>query len=404
MGLIMKLSRLSLTLLLIPCLPVLSHAAELNLTSSTQYLWFQDFVADKQQNDVAQYLRLNVTKLDKAGKADFFAYGRATQMITSDDGLKGRLYYAYFSYRDAFNDHLDLRAGRTYVNSAATSGTIDGLFLQAKNLGPLGVTAYGGREVVFLHKEEVGSGNAMSGGSVSLDVPKSTHVEFSYGNKFRDGRMSRENVGLDYSTTPVEMFNTYGRLKYDTVSDRFNELLFGAKLVPLTDLMLRVEYLETRPTFDNNSIYRIFEVDKYREISAAIEYQFTPDYRLNLKYAKEYFGEDADANVYDIGLTARPIKDLTFNGSYEKRDGFSGRLSGFRLNAGYDIAKAKIQAGIDYDDFTREDSRSDTATKYWTGVGYQFNKLIGLTARVEWDVNYRDSDSWQGFTAVNINY
>jgi len=404
MGLILKLFSLSLALLVIACLPVRAHAVEVSLTSSTQYLWYQDFVADKNQNDIAQYLRLNVTRLDKEGKANIFMYGRASQQVTSDEGLRGRLYYLYFSYQDALNNHLDLRAGRTFVNSASVTGTIDGAYLEAKNLGPLGITGFGGREVLFQDKQEVGGGNAMSGTSVYLNLPLSTHIEVSYGNKYRNSDLARENVGLDYTTTPFEMFNTYGRVKYDTIAEKYNELLFGAKLVPFKDFVLKAEYLQTRPTFDNNSIYTIFNVDRYKEINAVIEYEITSAYRLNLKYAREYFGEDADANVYDIGLFARPVKDLTINASYEKRDGFSGQLSGFRVNAGYDINQAKIQAGIDYDDFTRQDSRGDTAKKYWAGAGYQFNKLIGLTARVEIDDNYRDSDSWQGFAAVNINY
>jgi len=404
MGLIMKLLSLSLALLVLACLPARSHAVEVSLTSSTQYLWYQDFVADKNQNDIAQYLRLNVTRLDKEGKANIFMYGRASQQVTSDEGLRGRLYYLYFSYQDALNNHLDLRAGRTFVNSASVTGTIDGGYLELKNLGPLGITGFGGREVLFQDKQEVGGGNAMSGTSVYLNLPKNTHIEVSYGNKYRNSDLARENIGLDYSTTPFEMFNTYGRVKYDTINDKYNELLFGLKLVPVKDLVLKAEYLQTRPTFDNNSIYTIFQVDRYKEINAVIEYEITSAYRLNLKYAKEYFGEEADANVYDIGILARPVKDLTINASYEKRNGFSGELSGFRVNAGYDINQARIQAGIDYDDFTRQDSRGDTAKKYWAGAGYQFNKLVGLTARVEMDDNYRDSDSWQGFAAVNINY
>jgi hypothetical protein len=108
--------------------------------------------------------------------------------------------------------------------------------------------------------------------------------------------------------------------------------------------------------------------------------------------------------VYDVGCLARPLRELTLAGSYQKRDGFSGELSGFRLNAAYDLKNTRIQAGIDYDDFTREDSRGDIATRYWTGASYQFNQLIAVTARMEWDVNYRDSASWQGFTAVTVTY
>jgi len=404
MGLIMRLIRLSVILLVIACVPVFSHATEVNITSSSQYLWYQDSFNNKDQNDIAEYLRLNVTKLDKEGKASFYAYGRVTKQVTSSEDLQGRMYYFYVDYRDALKDHLDIRAGRTYVNATAVSGTVDGLFLNLKNLGPVGFTAFGGREVIFQDKQEVGGGNAMVGGSIYLDTVKNTHIEVSYGNKYRESKFARENVGLDYSTTPLDMANLYGRVRYDTISSEFNELLFGAKLAPVKDLILRIEYYQSRPTFDNNSIYRIFAVNNYKEISAAAEYQLTNDYRINFKYAKEFFGDDANADVYDIGLFARPIKDLTFNASYEKRNGYTGQLSGFRINTGYDLYKAKIQAGIDYDDFTRVDSRGDTAKKYWTGGSYQFNKMVGVTLRIEYDVNYRDSNCYQGFGAVNINY
>jgi hypothetical protein len=404
MRLIIRLMRLAVILMTLVCMPVFSHATEVKMTSSTQYSWYQDFVADKNQNDISEYVRLNLTKLDKEGKASFYAYARVTKQVTSSEDMQGRFYYFYVDYRDAFKDHLDVRAGRTYVNAAAVSGTVDGLFLNVKNLGPVGFTAFGGREVIFQNKQEIGGGNAMTGGSIYLDTVKNTHVEVSYGNKYRDSNFARENVGLDFTTTPCDMANVYGRVKYDTIATEFNELLFGAKLAPLKDLILRIEFLQSRPTFDNNSIYRIFAVDNYKELSAAAEYQLTNEYRINFKYAKEFFGENADADVFDIGLIARPIKDLTVNASYEKRIGYTGQLSGFRLNAGYDIEKAKIQAGIDYDDFTRDESRGGTAKKYWTAASYQFSKMVGATARIEYDVNYINNNSYQGFAAVNINY
>ena len=69
--------------------------------------------------------------------------------------------------------------------------------------------------------------------SVYFDTVKNTHVEVSYGKKYSDSDVARENVGLDFSTTPHEIVNFYGRLKYDTKAERYNELLFGAKLAPL---------------------------------------------------------------------------------------------------------------------------------------------------------------------------
>ena len=66
-------------------------------------------------------------------------------------------------------------------------------------------------------------------------------------------------------------------------------MLFGAKVAPLNDLILRGEYYQSYPTFDTASIYSIFAVEQYKEMSISAEYQLTKNYRLSVKYAKEKF-------------------------------------------------------------------------------------------------------------------
>lgn len=404
----MRVMKFLAILMALACVPLLSHAAEVKLTSSTQYLWYQDLLAadkEKSQEDVAEYLRVNVTKLDKEGKINIYGYGRATKQVSTSQDLQGRLYYFYVDYRDAFKEHLDLRAGRTYVNAAAVSGTIDGLHVDLKNLGPMGITVFGGRHVIFEDKRDTGTrGDALTGMSVYLDTIKNTHIEVSYGRKYSDTDVARENIGLDFSTTPIGKANFYGRLKYDIVAETNNEILFGAKVAPLNDLVLRAEYYQSYPTFDIASIYSIFAVDKYKEKSISAEYQLTANYRVSVKYAREDFGDDADADSYEIGFLARPVKDLTLNMIYEKRNGYAGELSGIRLYGEYKISNAAIMAGIDYDDFRRELSREGTAKKYWAGVNYEFNKMISAIVRVENNVNFLYDHSYQGYAAININY
>ena len=135
----MRFIRLLVILLALACVPLLSHAAEVKMTSSTQYLWYQDFIADKGQDEFAQYLRLNVTNLDKEGKINFYSYGRITKQVSSGEDVLGRFYYGYLDYRDVVKDHLDLKAGRTYVNAAAVSGTMDGALCEFEELGTRGV-------------------------------------------------------------------------------------------------------------------------------------------------------------------------------------------------------------------------------------------------------------------------
>lgn len=405
----MRFTRLLVILLALACVPRFALAAEVQATSSTQYQWYQNFLINKDQDNLSQYLRLNVTKLDKAGKMNLYSYGRVTHQLsglegTQEDRTQGRLYYAYLDYQDAVKDHLDLRAGRTFVNSAALSGSMDGAYFNLKNLGPLGFTAFGGREVIFQDQKEIGGGNYLTGGSVYLDTVKNTHLEVSYGKQYKNSGMVRENFGLDISTTPLDILSFYGRAKYNNIASEVNELLFGAKLAPLSGLVLRAEYYQGLPTFDSTSIYTIFAVSKFKESSFAAEYQLTDNYRFNAKYARQEFGGDANADVYDVGLLAQPVKDLTFNASYQKRVGFAGELSGLRLRGEYKIDKAAIQAGIDYDDFKREAARDGVAKKYWAGVNYTFNKTISAAARLEDNVNYYYDRSYQGRVAINLNF
>lgn len=404
----MRIMKFWVVLMVLACMPLLSHAANVKVTSSTQYLWYQDLLnADKEKSmqDAAQYLRVNVTNVDKEGKLNVYAYGRAQKQLSTSEDPQGRLYYFYVDYRDAFKDHLDVRAGRTYVNAAAISGTIDGVHLDVKNLGPVGVTLFGGRNVIFEEKRETGTrGDAITGMSVYLDTIKSTHIEVSYGRKYADTDVARENIGLDFSTSPMAKTNFYGRVKYDIPSETYNEVLFGAKISPLKDLVLRGEYYQSYPTFDIASIYSIFAVDQYKEKSISAEYQISGNYRVSAKYAREDFGNDANANVYQVGLLARPVKDLTLNAIYEARNGYAGQLSGIRLYGEYKIAKAALMAGIDYDDFRREASREGFAKKYWAGLNYEFSKMVNAYVRVENNINFEYNNSYQGYAAVQINY
>ena len=75
--------------------------------------------------------------------------------------------------------------------------------------------------MIFDDKRDTGTrGHVPTGMSVYFDTIKNTHVEVSYGRKYAElPDVARENLGLDFSTTPHGMVNFYGRLKYDTTAD-----------------------------------------------------------------------------------------------------------------------------------------------------------------------------------------
>ena len=81
----MRVMKFLVLLMALLYVPLLSHAAEVKLTSSTQLLWYQDILSDESKKEAAEYLRLNVTQIDKEGKFNIYGYGRATKVVSSSD-------------------------------------------------------------------------------------------------------------------------------------------------------------------------------------------------------------------------------------------------------------------------------------------------------------------------------
>ena len=74
-------------------------AAEIKLKSSTQYLWYEDMFTRDTEKDIAEFLRFNVTKLDKDGKINIIGYGKISKQLSSGEDVQGKLYYFYLTIR-----------------------------------------------------------------------------------------------------------------------------------------------------------------------------------------------------------------------------------------------------------------------------------------------------------------
>jgi hypothetical protein len=370
--------RLLACLALLLVLPLPAAAVDMKVTSSTQYLWYNDIVAnDDDESKVAQYLRMSLTKLNEANTVSIYGYGRATKEFSDlkdNDDVAGRLYYFYLDYRDMLKDFLDLKAGRHFVYIPSASAIIDGATLDFKKIGPVGVRVLGGREVKFAgdRGEITGSEDYFMGTSLYTDAIRLTHLELSYARKYDNADVAREVVGFSASTYLLKKASLYGETKYDVLTESTSELLTGIKYSPLDRLTLTGEYYQSYPQFDATSIYSVFAVNKYQEALIRAEYALTDAYRFFVGYAKEDFNDGEDADLYEAGVAAKPTADLVINASYDKRNGFGGTLDGWRLNARYTMGKTVLAAGADWDDFRRDTFSENTAKKYWIGGTHAF--------------------------------
>lgn len=403
----MGIKKLQGTLLLSLLLAAASaNAAEIHGRSSTSFQWFNNVFEDKTQVELGEYLRLSVTDIDKEGKFSIQGYGRGSQDFTSGEGLNGRLYYLYGEYRDLF-DKVDIRAGRQFVNLAAGTAIIDGAKVDLKNVGPVGLTVMGGREVIFGLNGEVGKGNhAAMGVSAYLTGYKRTDAEISWFRKTDSTDIARDVLGANFKQYILNNLKVYGNTKYDLASETFNEVLGGVKYYPIASLIFTGEYYQSYATFDANSIYSVFAVNRYREGVIRADYTINDKVSVNAGYTREEFGNDGSANVYRAGIGLRLIEPLLLNLEWDKRQGYYGDMDGAIIDVAYDVNnKIQVAGGINYDVYQRDSlTGEEIARRYWLGGKCKLAKNMAVSGRVQDDVNVRYSKNISGRVVFDYDF
>ncbi len=402
---VMKTLQRVLCLLVISLLFVAnSWAVEIRGRSSTQFLWFDDFYNGR-QTELTQYLRVAATGIDAAGKFSLYGYGRAGATlqngddIYNDDRTNGRLYYLYGDYRD-IGGKVDIKVGRQFANLSADSSIIDGASFDVKNVGPVGFTFLGGRNVIFGLNGEMGhTGDYAAGVAMYLQGFQTTDLDISWFRKWDQYDVARDMLGASFKQYIFNTVKLYGNARYDMVSEVFNDLLGGIKVFPLANLSLTGEYYQNYPTFDTTSIYSVFAVNRYKEVVARADYTLNENLAVNVGYTRQDFGDDdSRGDVYILGCTLRPLATLTIDLNYDRRSGYGGDLNGGALDVAYDATKElRLAAGLAYDVYQRDNmTGEETAKNGWLGAKYKLNNSMSASLRVEDSVDKSDENNWQG--------
>jgi len=378
-------------------------ALEIRGRSSTQFLWFNDYYNGR-EIELAQYLRFAVTNIDKDGKFSIYGYGRAGAYLSNgdrenEDRGNGRLYYLYGLYRD-IGGKLDVKVGRQFNNLSAESALIDGASFDLKNVGPVGFTFLGGRNVVFGLNGEMGhTGDYVTGMSLYLQGFPNTDLDISWFRKWDQYDVARDMLGASFKQYLFQNMKLYGNARYDMVSEVFSELLGGIRFFPTANLSFTGEYYQSYPTFDTTSIYSVFAVNLYKEALLRADYTISEKLAVNAGYKRQDFGDDDGwGNVYVVGFTFRPLDTLTIDLDYDRRTGYGGDLNGATLAVNFDATQQlRLAAGIAYDVYQRDSmTGEETARNYWLGARYKLTKSLSASLRIEQSVNKTYDSNMQG--------
>ncbi|HEY4484945.1 MAG TPA: hypothetical protein VI702_01285 [Nitrospiria bacterium] len=377
-----------LVLIVLGSSPAGAQEKPLDVKSSTQYVWGDDWLGEA-HSIIAHAMRFNYKPSGPA--FSITGYGRGWKDFTEseirDDGLSGRLYYLYLNY--APRETLSLRLGRQFINFTAGSALLDGVSLNLSPIGPVGITFAEGADVRFsLDGADSKLNDHFVGVNVRLQNVRATQLGISYVRRYDDRDLSREEFGLNARRSWAS-FSPYGEVRYDSISETFDEAVAGIDLFPAANLMIKGEYYQSYPTFDATSIYSVFAVDRYREYLLRADYSLEAPVTVFASCAEQIYGEEDHANVYRTGVHWDAASRLAVKLAIDRRTGAGGADWGYEAEGDYKIRdRLALSAGAQYDVYERPDQSGEQyAVRYWVGGRWQAGDEMSVTARFEDNIN-----------------
>ena len=155
---------------------------------------------------------------------------------------------------------------------------------------------------------------------------------FRFGNRFRQNKASHTHANALRSFPPA-----------------------GVRLVPGDKVTLKTEYFGYTPVFDSTSIYSVFAVDEYQEVSVSADYRLGRMWTLFGSYTREMYESFDDANVIEAGAELRRKGGYGGYVAAVYRSGeeeLKGLKAAYRMAAPYDV---RLGVGAEYNVYSRID-------------------------------------------------
>ena len=247
---------------------------------------------------------------------DFGSYARegddlAAQMVKQIDGRQIDIMFAYLE-ADNLRGMLDLRVGRQFEMSGLDWYAFDGAWMRLRTPVHLGIEAFGGFQVDgtalfgFPTFELDGTANnpadskrsPMVGAAVSAVGLRWLDARLAYRRTFSPYAVNKDIVNDDGSaglTSAVDQeivslsvaanvadgrLSPYTALRYNLGTGRLDDVSAGLQLAFTPQHLLRVAYMRTRPAFDLDSIFNVFNLQAFED--ARLVYQVSPGPRWTL--------------------------------------------------------------------------------------------------------------------------
>ncbi len=181
---------------------------------------------------------------------------------------------------------LTLRGGRQLIiGGAARNVQIDGLSAQYRVWRKLGASVYGGHPVT--REFEADRGDAVAGTRVYWRHTVDTEAGLSFIHLRDDGRISRQDLGVDGRYRPYKWLTASAYGLWSTTEARLAEVDLGVEWRALSKLRLAADYRRTAPDLflPRGSIMSVFSEENRDEIGLIAYYRPFPRVRVRGDYA-----------------------------------------------------------------------------------------------------------------------
>ena len=313
-----------------------------------------------------------------------------------EKGFNYRFYNLYVKGTNLFNV-LDLKLGRQNIFAGAGIGNIDGIYMKLKagKYKEFQLAAYGGYNTPDSYELEklprLGE-NYHIGALFTYYGIKDLTASLSYSNKQRkpetysalrldslfdtstreisfDGP-AEQLAGLDLNYTYLGIHNFYSKVYYDIQQKKLYRAELNVRVKLNENIRAFGEYQLREPHFNFNSIFSVFSVSKYQEISGGLDY--------TLKNGMDLFGK-VSAVLYDNDNSVKIQAGMShpnYGISFIKYLGYAGESDG---------VSAYYQRNFYDDKFAS--SASASFSRYRLGNVYatdkinSFSGMLGITYR-----------------------
>jgi hypothetical protein len=280
---------------------------------------------------------------------------------------------------------------------------MDGLYLNYQNLGPLSLDLFGGGDVAYY--EGYNSSDLIVGGEISGHFFHTLDLGLSYIQRWDEGYMANELFGFDLDYHYKYWINIYSETQFNNLTNSVSYFLGGIQYHKSPKWSLRGQYLYSLPVFSSTSIYSVFAVNEYEELSTELDYNIRTGLRAFISYTQEMYEEFDNADVFELGVekirTKRCSGYLTgiFRNDSDGQDLMGVKVRGAYLfnkyvEAGVGVHVDVIERRIDYDD------DESTSSRYWVyGTGY-ITKKVNVQVKVE----RVESDLWDEYYGGRVRF